>query len=97
MNLQNLLEKTIGTFMTNKTLKVMKKQKVPRKKISDGIPLNIYKRCGWEPPDKSLTEKEELNKRRQFAIHNNVGEKALEILDKISSQYESKYFNDTIF
>ena len=93
----NLLEKDIGTFMTNKTLKVMKKQKVPRKKISDGIPLNIYKRCGWEPPDKSLTEKEELNKRRQFAIHNNVGEKALEVLDKISSQYERKYFNDTIF
>tara|TARA_B100000029_G_C17604722_1_gene967029 strand:- start:96 stop:1145 length:1050 start_codon:yes stop_codon:yes gene_type:complete len=93
----NLIESSIGTVSTDKTVKIMKKQKVPRKKISDGIPLNIYKRCGWEPPDKSLTEKEELNKRREFAIHNNAGGKALEILDKISSLYESKYYNHGSF
>ena len=71
----------------------MKKQKVPRKKISDGIPLTIYKRCGWEPPDPNITELEELNKRRQFAIDKGASRDALETLDKLSEDYENNYFS----
>ena len=66
----------------------MKKQKVPREKISDGIPLAIYKRCGWEPPIRGLSEREELKKRRQYAIENNASKKAIQTLDMISEQYE---------
>jgi hypothetical protein len=64
------IEKLMKSRITRKTRKVIKKQKVPRKKISDGIPLSIYKRCGWEAPDSNMTEEEELDKRRQFAINN---------------------------
>ena len=48
----------------------MKKQNIPRKKVSDGISLDIYKRCGWVPPDKKLSEAEELIKEKnlQFII-----------------------------
>jgi hypothetical protein len=87
------IEKTLKIKMTSITKKVMKKQKVPRKKISDGIPLDIYKRCGWEPPDKSITEKEELIKRRQFAVDNGASKDALNVLDKLSENYENKYFS----
>ena len=44
-------EEMIKSKITKKTKKIIKKQNVPRKRISDGIPLAIYKRCGWEPPD----------------------------------------------
>jgi len=74
------------------TKKMMKKQKVPRERISDGIPLPIYKRCGWEPPQKSLNERQELEKRRQFVIENGASEKAMNILDILSAEYEKKYF-----
>ena len=87
------IEKTVEIKMTSITKKVMKKQKIPRKKISDGIPLNIYKRCGWEPPDKSITEKEELINRRQFAVDNGASKDALNVLDKLSENYENKYFS----
>ena len=69
----------------------MKKQKVPRKKISDGIPLAIYKRCGWEPPVEGLTERGELDKRRQFAVEQGASKHALDVLDQISDDYEKNY------
>ena len=71
----------------------MKKQKVPRKKISDGIPLDIYKRCGWEPPDKTLSEKEELDKRKRFVLSAGANKQSLEVLDKMIEDYENKYFS----
>ena len=87
------IENSLGTQMTSRTKKIMKKQKVPRKRVSEGIPLSIYKRCGWEPPDKSLSENQELEKRRQFAIYNGASKNALDILDKLTEDYEKKYFN----
>ena len=78
--------------ITRKTRKVIKKQKVPRKKISDGIPLAIYKRCGWEAPDSNMTEEEELDKRRQFAIDNGASEQAISVLDQLCKNYEKDYF-----
>ena len=38
----------------------MKKQKVPRKNIVDGLPLSIYKRCGWEAPISGLSERDNI-------------------------------------
>jgi hypothetical protein len=63
------------------------------KKISDSISLAIYKRCGWEPPEKNLTEQQELDKRRQFAIDNGASRDALETLDKLRNDYEKNYFS----
>jgi hypothetical protein len=87
------IEELLGSKITRKTKKVIKKQNVPRKKISDGIPLAIYKRCGWEEPDMSLSEKEELGKRRQFAVEQGASDEALEVLDKLCVGYESNYNN----
>ena len=89
----NKIEKMLETVSSRKTQKVMKTQKVPRGKISDGLSLAIYKRCGWEPPSNSLTEKQELDKRRQFAIDSGAGKEALLLLDQLCEKYEGKYFN----
>lgn len=88
----NLLKSNI----TSKTRKVMKKQKVPRKKISDGIPLAIYKRFGWEPPIDEFSEKQEMDKRRNFAISQGANKNALEMLDKMSEEYKEKYLKGII-
>ena len=85
------LEELLATKMTSKTCKVMKKQNVPREKISDGIPLNIYKRCGWEPPGKELNEQQELDKRRQYAIDQGANKGAMDVLDRICLEYKEKY------
>ena len=82
----------INSSITNKTLRELKRQKVPRKKYSDGLPLEIYKRCGWEKPDKNLSEIEEFQKRRDF-VKTKASKKYLNILDKLCSDYELKYFN----
>ena len=84
-------EEMIKSKITKKTKKIIKKQNVPRKRISDGIPLAIYKRCGWEPPAKGLTEREELDKRRQFAVEQGASKHALDVLDQISDDYEKNY------
>ena len=89
----NQIKNLIKSKITRKTKKVIKKQNVPRERISDGIPLEIYKRCGWEPPEKNLSEIEELQKRRQFAIDNDVSNQALDILDQLIKDYEKEYFN----
>ena len=60
--------------------------------MSDGIPLAIYKRCGWEAPDLSLSEKEELEKRRHFAVEQGASDPALKVLDKLCVGYESNYY-----
>ncbi len=85
------LEEVLATRMTSKTRKVMKKQNVPREKISDGIPLDIYKRCGWEPPGKELNEQQEMDKRRQYAIDQGASKEAMDVLDRICLEYNEKY------
>jgi len=90
------IEKLLGCKVTKKTKRMIKKQNVPRKKISDGIPLSIYKRCGWEPPVSDFTEKEELKKRREFAINQGASRQSLNLLDKMSSQYEDQFLKGII-
>jgi len=71
--------------------KVLKLQNVPRDKVADGIPSSVYLRCGWEPGEKGLTEKGELNKRREFVINQGASEKSISMLDEMSGAYEGKY------
>lgn len=87
------IEKLLETHITQKTKKVMKKHNVPRKKISDGIPLAAYKRRGWESPEKELNERQELEKRRQDAIKQGAGKEAMNVLDRLCEKYESKYLS----
>ena len=85
------VEKLLGTKVTKLTRKMLRKQNVPRNKVSDGISLNVYKRLGWEPPAKGLSERDELNMRRQFAVEEGASNHEMEILDKISDDYENTY------
>lgn len=87
------IENLLGSKITRKTKRIIKKQNIPRKKISDGIPLAIYKRCGWQPPDDNLSEKAELEKRRQFAVDQGASNSALKVLDEICEKYESHHYN----
>ena len=87
----NKITKLLGTKVSKKTNQIMIKQKIPRKKISDGIPLQIYKRCGWAPPIKGLSEKDELMIRRDFVIKQKAKSFYIDLLEKISEEYEKKY------
>lgn len=82
----------LDTEMTRATQAVMFQQNVPRSKIADGIPLDIYRRCGWEPPQEGMSEREELSMRRNKIIENISGESA-SILDEICHEYETIYWN----
>ena len=86
----------IGTKNSKNTKKILLKNKIPRKKISDSISLDIYKRCGWEPPIQNFDEKEELNHRRNFIIKNNARKKYIDIIDKLSYEYEDKYMKSIL-
>ena len=86
--------KKIEQLLDSKTIKstwdMLKKQNVPRKKFSDGIELDIYKRCGWEKPKKNLTELEELTIRRDY-VSMFASSSALKVLDNLCDNYEEKY------
>jgi hypothetical protein len=80
----------LSSKITKTTIKTLKQQNVPREKIADGIPLEIYKRCGWEPPEKDLSEEEELEKRRKWAIEMGATNEAMNILDSMTQEYVEK-------
>ena len=82
---------SLNTTTSSKTKKLLAKHKIPRTKISDGIALDVYKRFGWKPPLRGFSEKDELNKRRDFVIKQKISKKYLNILDKLSEEYEKKY------
>ena len=86
------IEDFVDSKITSKTKRIIKKQNVPREKISEGIPLAIYKRCGWEEPDQSISEKEELEKRRQFAVDQGANDISLKALDEMCKEYETHYY-----
>ena len=85
------IEQRLENRITKKTRNMMKKQNVPRKMYSEGIGLKIYKRCGWEPPEKGLTERQELEKRREYALQQGASKEAMEALDRTCQEYEEKY------
>tara|TARA_B110000003_G_scaffold121614_1_gene124009 strand:- start:5029 stop:6057 length:1029 start_codon:yes stop_codon:yes gene_type:complete len=89
------IEKFLGQTINSSVKKMLQKQKVPRKKISQGIDLEIYRRCGWEPSKKGLSEKKELEIRRNF-VKEFSSASALKILDNLSTDYEKIYMKDIL-
>ena len=83
------IEAKLGTKVGAKTMKVMRKQNVPRKVLSDSPALEIYKRCGWTPPSEK-SENAELNKKREM-VAEGVSAEALAVLDRLSEEYTQKY------
>ena len=70
-------------------LKILKKEKVPRKKVADGINSKLYKRFGWEPGDNKLSENEEMYKRLDYVKSLNPMKKNLDILITCISKYDN--------
>jgi len=87
----NKFSSILGSPLTKSVKKEMSKQKVPRKLLSDGPALEIYKRCGWQPPQ-TINEEDELNIRREL-VSKNVSDGALNLLDKISEEYVSNFLS----
>jgi len=61
------IQRALGSGITPNTRRVMRRQKVPREMIADGINLDVYKRYSWEPSS-SNDEILEFKKRRDFVV-----------------------------
>ncbi|MDP3244327.1 MAG: hypothetical protein Q8M83_01570 [bacterium] len=84
------IEELLETKMTSATKRVLRQQKCPRKQITAGPAKAIYKRYGWTEPDPRSTTLTDLQKKRAIA-QSLATPAALEVLDKISREYEKKY------
>jgi hypothetical protein len=84
------LEYLLGTPVTASTRRELKRQNVPRKMITDGIPEPIYKQYGWEAPERGADERRELKKRKQFAA-SLASPEGMRVLDRMCEEYEKKY------
>lgn len=87
------LENLLGTKATLLTKWAMKKQRVPRKKIADGIGRAIYKKYGWESSSTKSHETDELQKRRDYAAQS-ASKEGMEVLDRICQDYEKNYLQE---
>lgn len=84
------LEVFMETEAETAVRKMMKKQNVPRKMYAEGINLKIYQKYGWMNPKSGSTEQRELDQRRTYAAEEASSE-GMEVLDRISAEYEEKY------
>ena len=89
------LEQLLGTTATALTRRELKRQRVPRKRIAEALPLPIYKQYGWVPPEKRSTEREELSRRRRYAAEYATRE-GMEELDRLSREYEETYLRGVL-
>ena len=85
----------LETNILNVTRKVMKEQNIPRNMVAQGVDLDIYRRCGWKPPENDTNERDELNIRRKD-ISRKMSSDALETLDRLSKCYENQYWNPDV-
>ncbi len=81
------LERVMGTTMTSATRRELRRQRVPRRLIADGLELKVYRDNGWQPPQRGATEADELSLRRQFAAAQ-ATPAAMEVLDRLCREYE---------
>lgn len=90
-NFLKAISRSLSANLDKNVKKEMNKQKVPRDHLSDGPALDIYKRCGWVPPQ-SYSEEEEINVRREL-VKSNVSSEALLVLDHLSESYEEDHLS----
>ena len=83
------LEAALGTRVTSVTRRELRRQRVPRARIADGLGLKVYRANGWQPP-KGSGEAEELTRRRAFAAEHATAA-AMDVLDRLCAEYERAY------
>ncbi len=84
------IEILLDTRVTRWTRRMMARQKVPRRRLADGIDTRLYRRCGWEPPRPGATEEAELARRREYAARR-ASPAGLEALDALCRRYEERH------
>ena len=90
------IEKSLDTNQSKLTPKILKREKVPRKKIADGIDLKVYSKLGFTKPIKGFSERDELNERIKWTKDMNISLKCSKILKDISSKYEKTILKKSI-
>ena len=83
------MTQALNSKMTPLTMKMLKKQNVPRKRIADGIALPIYKRCGWVP-SQAEDESKELEIRWNWAVER-ASKETLNVLAGLCVDYEQRF------
>ncbi|MDD5302654.1 MAG: hypothetical protein PHS14_06030, partial [Elusimicrobia bacterium] len=83
----------IGAEAGEATRRELARQKVPRKRIADGIDLPIYRDNGWRPPEGG-SEAAELKSRWDYAAAE-ASPEGLEVLRRLCRDYESRYLKGT--
>jgi hypothetical protein len=98
INPENFMKKIadlIGSEITDITMETLRKQNVPRTKYAEGIPLDIYKRCGWQPAQEDLDEVGELQVRWELA-KKNMNDVSLAVLHQLCVDYEKQFMGKRI-
>lgn len=82
------IEHLLQTRLTPRGRREMKRQRVPRKNVADGIGRAIYKKYGWKAA--SGDEQAELESRMAYAAQEATPE-ALDVLRRLCTNYETRY------
>ena len=85
----------LGTECTPETRRQMRRQRVPRQRIADGISHHIYRYYGWQPADQRLDERGELAARRAY-VAKEASAEGLEVMDRLSAEYEAARLGDLL-
>lgn len=80
----------LGTTPDRVIAKTLREQKVPRLQVAAGPNKEIYRRYAWSKPTAGLPDREELNRKKQFAL-DRATPQAVTILEKLADFYEKKY------
>ena len=86
------LEALLDTQVTRRTRREMKRQRVPRRRIADGLPLKAYKLYGWEPAMKESDERRELEKRWRYTAAE-ASPEGMRVLDELCARYEVEHLS----
>ena len=84
------IAKSLEVKLDKTTLKIMRKEKVPRTSLADAPKSAVYFKNGWRAPKKNLSLAENFLEGRLFAA-NKATLKGLKLLDKLAEYYETRY------
>jgi len=89
----DIIANSLNTVVDKRTLKAMKKQKVPRKSLTDAPSTKYFRKQGWVPPTigSNLTLEDEFNKGIEFAISAGASQKSLDLLEELQGNYLNRY------
>ena len=62
------------------------------KKVSQGVDLEVYRTCGWNPAKEGYTEQDELNMRYE-KVAKEASKEALNVLDSLIKKYEEEFWS----